>query len=123
LLHARYPRSNLSINFTNYSAFMGYVHKARAKNFSMSYVEIVEAYLAEQPAPPMPVVKSTDDTINIFVDIKCLRNVDLWKIRNVSDVKVHKIVAEFPTCPPMLAPELADSLSHTYVEFVCQRKG
>jgi hypothetical protein len=123
LLQVRYPRSNLTSNFSNYNKFMSFMHRTRAKNFSMSYVELVEAYMAEQPAVTTPFVKSTADTINIFADIKCLRNIDLWKLRNVSEVKVHKIVATFPTCPPLLASEFADTMSQTYVEFICPRKG
>lgn len=123
LITLRFPKSELSFVFTNYSAFMPFVHDKRSKNFSMSYVEIAEAYMAESSSKDDPVVKCTASTINIFVDKNKLRNSDLWKIHNVIEVKEHEIIAEFPKCPPLLAPEFADKLMHTYIEFVCARKG
>lgn len=123
LINLRFPKSDISFVFSNYRAFMPFVHDKRIKDFSMSYVEIAEAFIAESSAQDDPVVKCTATTINIFVDKKKLRNSDLWKLHNVIEVKEHEIIAEFPKCPPLLAPEFADKLMHTYIEFVCARKG
>ncbi len=106
-----------------YNNFMPFVHEQRAKDFSMSYPDIAVAYMGGPDVVEQPIVKCTEETLNIFSTPKGMRNPDLWRLHSVIEMKTHEIWAEFPSCPDLLKTELKRMLQHTYIEFICSRKG